>query len=140
MSVGNSRIRFCFSKTFEPSVVSESCRKLRLEDLNYAIDSTENKNLDDPNLDNENMEDSYVHLSPEKAESLKDVGPSVGTSVDQQAKHDNDAAIIDEDLNTDSDHENPSGNTTEKSSPEEVKHTEGGQAEVESDPEVDEVV
>jgi len=77
-----------------PSVVSNSCRKLRLEDLNAAIDSTENMNVDDPNPDNENMEDSSVHLSLKKAKGQKDVGPDVGTSMDQQAKQDNDVGII----------------------------------------------
>jgi len=74
-----------------PSSVSESCKKLGLEDLNDAIEITENMDIDDPKIGNESTTNDFVQLSPEKADGREDVGPDVETSLDQQEKQDDDA-------------------------------------------------
>jgi len=117
------------------SVVYESDRKLGLEDLNVVVDSTENMNVNDSKPDDENMGDDSIQPSPEEIDEPKDVGPDVGTSLDQHDQQGNDDGIIKKDESgqeTGSDHGVSSGHTTEKSSP-----TEEEQTEVESDPEED---
>jgi len=76
------------------SVVYESDRKLGLEDLNVVVDSTENMNVNDSKPDDENMGDDSIQPSPEEIDEPKDVGPDVGTSLDQHDQQGNDDGII----------------------------------------------
>jgi len=63
------------------AIVSESNRKLGLEDTNVAIDSPKHMSVDDPKPDNENMEDGFIQRSPEKTDELTNVEPNVETSL-----------------------------------------------------------
>ena len=113
-----------------PSVVSESCKKLGLEDLNAGIESTENMDIDDPKTGNENTANDSVQLSLEKVDGQKDVGLDVETSLDQQEKQDDDARTPVEDEFV---HEDGS----EKDGSEEKKQTREEHTEVKSDLEED---
>jgi len=115
-------------------------KKLELEDLNAAIDSTENMSVDNPNPDEENVVDDSVQPSPKKNDDRKDVGPNVGTSLGQHDKQDNDAGTHDEDESSHknvSEKEVASEDTAVNSLYEEEKHTEEEQTEVKSDPKED---
>jgi hypothetical protein len=63
------------------SAVSESGRKLGLEDLNEAIDHSENMDVDKPNFNEENATKDSIQASPNKSDDLKDGEPNVGTSI-----------------------------------------------------------
>jgi len=77
--------------------VSRSERKLGLEDLNAAIDSTKHMDIDNPNLDEENVVNDFIQASPKKSDDRKDVGLDVGASLDQQDKLDESAGTPVED-------------------------------------------
>jgi len=64
------------------SNVPESGRKLGLEDMNDAIDSTENMDIDIGN----NVNDS-VETNPDETNSQEDIGPDVETSLDQPSSN-----------------------------------------------------
>jgi len=75
-------------------------------------------NVDDSNLDGENVVDDSVHLSPVKSDGRKDVGPAVGTSLDQQDKQAENVGTHDEDgsgYKNGSEKKVPSGGTAEDS-------------------------
>jgi len=117
------------------SDVSESGKKLGLEDLNAASECTENMDVDDPETGVKNMVDDCVQLSSEKTDDRKDVGPDVGTSLDQQDKQDNDSGTLVRDESgfmIASENEVLSGDTVVNSPSDEDKQTEA-----ESDPEED---
>jgi len=65
------------------SDVPESGRKLGLEDLNTAIDSTEYMDMDIPNTGNDTKVDVSVEKDPENSDVQEDVGPDVETSLGQ---------------------------------------------------------
>ena len=65
------------------SDVPESGRKLGLEDLNNAIDSTEYMDMDIPNTGNDTKVDVSVEKDPENSDVQEDVGPDVETSLGQ---------------------------------------------------------
>ena len=110
-----------------PSVVSESGRKLELEDLNAAIDSTEVMDVDNPNLDEENVINDLDQTSPKKSDDQKGVGPDVGTYLDQQEKQDKNTGTLVEDeseVKTTAEKEAPSNDTAVNSISENEKLTE----------------
>jgi hypothetical protein len=77
------------------SDVPESAKKLGLEDLNVAIDSAENMDVDGPSTAVEtNVVDCTAKKSLEKTEVQEDVGPDVGTSLGQHDKQVDDTATI----------------------------------------------
>ena len=61
--------------------------------MDEAIDSTENMDIDNPNLDEENVIKDLVQTCPKKSDDQKDVG----TSLDQQDKQDDKAGTPVED-------------------------------------------
>jgi len=104
--------------------VSKSCKNLGLEDLNAAIESTENMDLDDSKTGDKSMGEDNDQLSFEKTDDQNDVMPDVGRSLIQQEKQHDDVGSPDKD---ESAHENESekelvsANTAMNSSSEEEK-------------------
>jgi len=68
------------------SIVSKSGGKLGLEDLNDAIDSTINMDVDE--VDDENVVNNSVQPSAEKTNIRKDVEPDVEAPLGQHDRHD----------------------------------------------------
>jgi len=96
-------------------VVSESGRKLGLEDLNAAIDSTEVMDVDNPNIDEENVINDLDQTSPKKSDDQKGVRPDVGTSLHNQDKQEENTGTPVEDeseVKTTAEKEAPSNDTT----------------------------
>ena len=77
-----------------------SSRKLGLEDLNEAIESTENMDVD--NSGKETGGDDSAESDPKEADLQEDVEPDVGTSLGQHDKHDIEADVV-----TDAENSNP---------------------------------
>jgi len=69
-----------------------SGRKLGLEDLNDAIESTENMDVDNP--DNETRVDDSVDSDPKETDAQDNVGPDVGTSLGQPDSPNGDADVV----------------------------------------------
>jgi len=78
--------------------IPESDRKLGLEELNTAKDSTEDLSMNDPDVDDENVVDDSVQPSIEKIDDQKGGVPDVGTSLGQQDKQSKDTGTHDEDI------------------------------------------
>jgi len=107
--------------------VPKSGRKLGLEDLNDAIDSTENMDVDISNTGNETKVDDSVEKDPEEIDAQEDVGPDVGTSLGQPDNSVGDTATIigdkDPSFKTALEKEVNSGNSVEKYHSEEGKES-----------------
>jgi len=91
--------------------------------------------MDDPETGVEKTVDDSVHLSPERADVRKNVGPDVGTSLDQQDKQGDDSGTLVENescLKTASEKEVSSDDSAENTTSEDDK-----QFEAETDPEED---
>jgi len=105
--------------SYEPA----SSRKLGLDDLNDAIESIENKDLNNSSKDTKG--DDSVESDPKETDMQDDVGPDVGTSLGQQDKPDIDANVTaDEEnsnLETDPIDDVDSGNSLENVHAEESK-------------------
>jgi len=108
---------------YEPA----SSRKLGLEDLNDAIESTENMDVD--NSCKEIRGDDSVESDPKETYMQDDVGPDVGTSLVQPDKHDVDAYVVVDkvDFNPETDpvEDVNSGNSIKNTHAEESKESEG---------------
>jgi len=120
--------------------VSESSKNLGLEDLNVAIESTENIDHDDSKTSDESTGKDTDQLSPEKADDQNDVVLDVGISLDQREKQHDDVASPDKDESAhknESEKERVYGDTTMNSPSQEEKQTGAEQTDVETDPEED---
>jgi len=105
-----------------------SSRKLGLEDLNEAIESTEIMDVD--NSIKESGGDDSVESDPKEADLQEDVGPDVGTSMGQQDKPDVEIDVVADEENsnpeTDPVEDVDSGDSLENAHSEESAGTEGG--------------
>jgi len=101
-------------------------RKLGLEDLNEAIESTENMDME--NSGKETRGDDTVESDPKEADLQEDVGPDVDTSLGQQDKPAVEVDVVaDEEisnLETDPVEDVDYGNSLENADAEESKETE----------------
>jgi len=71
---------------------SVSVKKLGLEDLNDAIESTENMDVSNP--DNETGIDDFIENIPKETDSQDDVGPDVSTSLGQLVNPTGDEDVV----------------------------------------------
>jgi hypothetical protein len=104
-----------------------SCRKLGLEDLNDAIESTENMDVD--KSDKETRGDDSVDSVPKETDVRDNVGQDVGTSIGQPDKLAGDADVVaeekDSSFETAPEKDVNSGNSIENSQAEESRGSEG---------------
>jgi len=93
----------CKKGNLDSTLISDkptASRNLGLEDLNEAIESTENMDVD--NSGKETGDDNSVESDPKEAYLQGHVGPDVGTSLGQQDKPEVEAAVV-----TDEENSNP---------------------------------
>jgi len=107
--------------------ISESSKKLGLEESKVTMDNPEDMSMDDLIPDNENVVDDLFQTSIEKSCDQKDVGPDDETSLDQQDEQSKEAKTLDKeelDRKTSSDKEDTSKVVVVDSSSEEEEQVE----------------